>query len=217
MTRISLGVAAVALALVTGDLAFARSGGPRGGSRGGAGQHTSGAGRHVSGGRGNRGMTHQRPTTTHRPTTHRPTKPVAGKGVTRNPFGGKGKLTKTGTSGNPFAGKTGPKATTKRPASSVAKITRYNGKMHPMKGVAKNSKYHLKHGTKFHHGWFYKGHHHHHWSHRCWNSYCRCWCFWDPCVECYYYFCGQDDCYYPMDYCPYGSYCGDDDNNADEE
>src|SRR5438105_299283 len=66
--------------------------------------------------------------------------------------------------------------------------------------------YHLHHGTKFEHGWFYKGKEHDHWSERCYNERYGCETFYCPCTLCWYYFCVPDCCYYPVSYCPYGKF-----------
>jgi hypothetical protein len=53
----------------------------------------------------------------------------------------------------------------------------------------------------------YKGKEHYHWSKKVWFEKYGCYCYWDPYVSCYYYYCVPDDCYYPVDYCPHGKYC----------
>jgi hypothetical protein len=70
-----------------------------------------------------------------------------------------------------------------------------------------NSNYHLKYGTKFSHGYFYKGKYHNHWSYCCYDFRYCCDIFWDPCCYCWYYYCVPADCYYPVSYCPYRTYC----------
>jgi hypothetical protein len=66
--------------------------------------------------------------------------------------------------------------------------------------------YFKKFGTKFDHGFFYKGKHHNHWSYRCWYPEFGCYCYWDPCLCEYFYFCEPDCCFYPISYCPYHRY-----------
>jgi hypothetical protein len=66
--------------------------------------------------------------------------------------------------------------------------------------------YNLKFGTKFDKGFYYKGKNHNHWSYRCWYPEFGCYCYWDPCVCTYYYFCEPDCCFYPIAYCPYQVY-----------
>ena len=78
----------------------------------------------------------------------------------------------------------------------------------PGAGVARNehsrgnapAPYHTTHGTKFAHGYCYKGRDHKHWSCRYfWTKYgCSCW--WCPSTHCWYYWCEKDDCYYPITY-----------------
>jgi hypothetical protein len=66
--------------------------------------------------------------------------------------------------------------------------------------------YKTKFGTKFDHGYFYKGKDHFHWSYSCWNSSYGCYCYWCPSSCCYYYWCQPDTCFYPISYCPYRVY-----------
>src|SRR5438552_18823225 len=44
-----------------------------------------------------------------------------------------------------------------------------------------HSNYNMKNGTKFDHGYFYKGKYQDHWSHYCWNSSYGCYLYYDPC------------------------------------
>src|SRR5437870_8071136 len=62
--------------------------------------------------------------------------------------------------------------------------------------------YHLSHGVKFSHGYFYRGLNHYHWSHRYYDSKFDRYCYYDPCTCCYYYWCQPYQCYYPCDYTP---------------
>jgi hypothetical protein len=62
-------------------------------------------------------------------------------------------------------------------------------------------------GVKFANGFLYKGKNHHHWGPIRWDLRYGCYCYWDPCVLVWYYWCEQDDCYYPVSYCPYRTYC----------
>ena len=54
------------------------------------------------------------------------------------------------------------------------------------------------------------GHHRHHrnhrWSQSRYNSQYGCNLFYDSADQCWYYWCPPDNCYYPLDYCPYGTY-----------
>ena len=64
---------------------------------------------------------------------------------------------------------------------------------------SKNS-YHFTHGTKFDHGYFYKGKDHKHWSHRCWSKRYGCYCYRCPSTRCWYYWYEPGTCYYPVSY-----------------
>jgi hypothetical protein len=66
--------------------------------------------------------------------------------------------------------------------------------------------YHLKFGTKFDHGYFYKGKNHHHWGLIRFDVRYGCNCYWDPCLLIWFYWCERDVCYYPVSYCPYRCY-----------
>jgi hypothetical protein len=74
------------------------------------------------------------------------------------------------------------------------------------KGSFSSSSYHVKFGTKFSGGYYYKGRDHNHWSRRSWDDRYGCYRFYCPYTYCYYYWCEPDGCYYPWDYCPYGRY-----------
>jgi hypothetical protein len=81
----------------------------------------------------------------------------------------------------------------------------HHGPSHVSHSHYKN--YHVTHGTRFHHGYYYRGRNHSHW--RCWRWDARygCICYWDPSVCVWYYWCQPDSCYYPVSYCPYRTYC----------
>jgi hypothetical protein len=66
--------------------------------------------------------------------------------------------------------------------------------------------YRFTHGTKFEHGYFYKGKEHSHWSSRCYSERYGCDIYYCPSVCCWYYFCTPDCCYYPVSFCPYGKF-----------
>ncbi|MSQ96895.1 MAG: hypothetical protein EXR98_20400 [Gemmataceae bacterium] len=76
------------------------------------------------------------------------------------------------------------------------------------KGIASNktTNYHMKHGTKFGHGYFYKGKNHHHWGETRFDRRYGCNCYWDSCLSIWFYYCERDICYYPVSYCPYQCY-----------
>jgi hypothetical protein len=67
--------------------------------------------------------------------------------------------------------------------------------------------YHLTHGVKFAQGTHYKRKNHQHWTLVRWDLRYGCYCYWDPYVSVWYYWCEQDVCYYPVSYCPYRTYC----------
>jgi hypothetical protein len=66
--------------------------------------------------------------------------------------------------------------------------------------------YHLTHGRPFRHGYNYPGRHHAHWAYTRFDVRYGCTLYYDPELECYYYWCEPDDCYYPVSYCPYQRY-----------
>ena len=73
-------------------------------------------------------------------------------------------------------------------------------------GMNKINNYHLQHGTKFEHGYFYKGKNHQHWGETRFDRRYGCNCYWDSCLSTWYYWCERDVCYYPVSYCPYHTY-----------
>ena len=75
-------------------------------------------------------------------------------------------------------------------------------------GRSFNHNYHTTHGTRFQHGYFYRGHSHSHWTYQRYDSRYGCVCYYDPCCSCWYYWCEPASCYYPVTYCPYPTYCG---------
>ena len=66
--------------------------------------------------------------------------------------------------------------------------------------------YHLQHGTRFQHGYYYRGHSHNHWGLVRFDPRYGCDCFWDPYVLAWFYWCERDICYYPVSYVPYRTY-----------
>ncbi len=77
----------------------------------------------------------------------------------------------------------------------------------PTKGdFGKFKDYHLTHATKFDKGYCYKGKWHDHWQCTCWRPDYGCNLYFCPSVRVWYYWCEPDDCYYPVDYCPYGTF-----------
>jgi hypothetical protein len=60
--------------------------------------------------------------------------------------------------------------------------------------------YHLRHGHKFSHGYYYRGRDHGHWTHRrYWPKY-HTTCYWDPGTRGWYYWSPAQACYYPISY-----------------
>jgi hypothetical protein len=66
-----------------------------------------------------------------------------------------------------------------------------------------NFDYHTKHGSKFSHGFCYKGSHHCHWSSWCWSPKWGCYHYWCPATCCYYYWYAPGGCFYPVTYIEY--------------
>ena len=86
-----------------------------------------------------------------------------------------------------------------------------NGRSH-----GKHSRdYHLTHGHKFKHGYYYSGKGHYHWSKRYWSERYGCTVYYDQGLECDFYWCAPAKCYYPVSYCPYDRYDWDDDEDCD--
>jgi len=67
--------------------------------------------------------------------------------------------------------------------------------------------YHLSHGKKFEHGYFYEGKYHQHWSYSYLDKRYGTYLYYDPCCYSFYYYCAPKACYYPVSYCPYQTYC----------
>jgi hypothetical protein len=66
--------------------------------------------------------------------------------------------------------------------------------------------YHLHHGVKFDHGYFYRGFEHRHWSHIYFHPVHNVRVYFDPFTRFEYYWCPWDNCFYPLAYRPYGRY-----------
>ena len=90
--------------------------------------------------------------------------------------------------------------------SSFRSNSMRNSSFRSSKFSGKFNNYHMKNGTKFSHGYYYKGQYHNHWSKYCWNSSYGCYLYYDPCCFSWYYWCPVAFCYYPVSYCPYGTY-----------
>jgi len=74
-------------------------------------------------------------------------------------------------------------------------------------GGHSNHNYHVNHGTRFSHGYFYNGRNHSHWSQQRFDRRYGCTCYFDSGCNAWYYWCQPAGCYYPVSYCPYGTYC----------
>jgi hypothetical protein len=66
--------------------------------------------------------------------------------------------------------------------------------------------YHLSHGTKFEHGFYYKGKNHEHWGETRFDNRFGCKVYWDRGLAAWYYWCERDICFYPVSYCPHRTY-----------
>ncbi|HXG12792.1 MAG TPA: hypothetical protein VNK04_23740 [Gemmataceae bacterium] len=66
--------------------------------------------------------------------------------------------------------------------------------------------YLVKHAKKCHFGWCYPGSYHCHWGHCCWSPVYGCTIYWCPYTCGYFYWCAPHGCYYPVTYCPTGTY-----------
>src|SRR5262249_47895718 len=63
--------------------------------------------------------------------------------------------------------------------------------------------YHLSHGTRFEHGYYFSGRLHKHWTKRYWHNAYGCYVYYCPSTKCEYYWCLPDNRYYPVSYVPY--------------
>ncbi len=74
------------------------------------------------------------------------------------------------------------------------------------------------HGGSGHGGAGHNGHGHngihgksgHHWGKKTFDKRYGCKLYFDADSGDWYYWCSPDDCYYPVEYCPYGTYSWDD-------
>jgi hypothetical protein len=91
----------------------------------------------------------------------------------------------------------------KKPVGPVKKVGPVSPKpvYSPMGGYKSSSP------VKFKYGYYYKGKGHCHWTCSCWDVRYGCIVYYCPVTCVWYYFCDLDDCYYPVEYCPYGVYC----------
>jgi hypothetical protein len=73
---------------------------------------------------------------------------------------------------------------------------------HGSGGVVVSGAYYQTHGHRFSGGYYYRGRHHTHWSGRVWSSTCNRWHYYDPYLNCYYYWHASSGCWYPVGYLP---------------
>jgi hypothetical protein len=90
--------------------------------------------------------------------------------------------------------------------------------VHHAKGRSGSKKTFLaKYGTKFAHGYFFKGKAAAHFlKYRRWDRRHHCYQWWCPAVGCWYYWYAADACYYPVAYTPAG-FAWADSNQAEVE
>ena len=60
--------------------------------------------------------------------------------------------------------------------------------------------YYHTHGVRFHGGYYYPGYNHHHWSRRFWDGRYRRWNYYDPALQCWFYWAPSANAYYPVTY-----------------
>jgi hypothetical protein len=86
-------------------------------------------------------------------------------------------------------------------------VVRHRAFVRPAGYIKRFSKrYHWRHGKRFRFGWYYPGFWHRQWTRCVWIPRYRTYCYWDPYTTQYYYWCQPRNCYYPVTYCPTGSY-----------
>jgi hypothetical protein len=66
--------------------------------------------------------------------------------------------------------------------------------------VFSSPKYHLTHGVKFGHGYYFKGREHRHFRYRYWHHHRHCYFYYYPGLRCWYYWSGKRNAYYPVGY-----------------
>jgi hypothetical protein len=62
--------------------------------------------------------------------------------------------------------------------------------------------WHVTHGVRFSHGVFFRGREFRFFAHRHWNPRYRCWTFFYPGTNCYYYWSAANGGFYPLSYAP---------------
>lgn len=66
--------------------------------------------------------------------------------------------------------------------------------------------YHLTHARKYDFGYCYIGNQHQHWASTSFYQPLGCNVYFDSCTDAWYYWCTPHNCYYPVSYCPFGTY-----------
>jgi hypothetical protein len=59
--------------------------------------------------------------------------------------------------------------------------------------------YYRDHGVRFKGGYYFSGQHHNHWAHKSWNVKFNRYHYYEPTLQVYYYYCPDQDAYYPCD------------------
>ena len=59
--------------------------------------------------------------------------------------------------------------------------------------------YYRTYGVKYGKGFYFAGRNHYHWGHRKWDGYRRCYVYWEPVLQVYYYYDEVQGGYYPCD------------------
>jgi hypothetical protein len=116
---------------------------------------------------------------------------------------------------NKSPGGSKPSPSSHNKAISNAKKPVNNAKNNPSnanKGPNKN--YFSANAKKFANGYYYGGRNHHHWGSSRFDARYGCELYWDDGLSGWFYYCCRDDRYYPVDYCPYGTYTCDDTTDA---
>lgn len=74
------------------------------------------------------------------------------------------------------------------------------------RSLVKFGNYHLTHGRKFDFGYCYFGRVQPHWVSETFCQPLGCTIYFDPCTGEWYYWCEPYECYFPVSYCPAGTY-----------
>ena len=59
--------------------------------------------------------------------------------------------------------------------------------------------YYRDYGVRYHGGYYFTGQHHNHWAHKSWNVKFNRYHYYEPTLQVYYYYCPDQDAYYPCD------------------